>query len=342
MANEEDVKRLLRSVSEWNFWREQRPAYVPKLSFTNLTGASLIGADLSCAYLVGINLTGANLKGSNLSRANLSKADLTAANLADANLSEADLSDTHLVGTYLGGVNCLGAIVDGLAPASIQESLLKQGARNLTNRLEGGESGDNIGDGLNPTKRVSILHLLQTISTATPLPKFNLSLCSLFVRLPPVEQRRNDFDLAEALGQDPDTDLLFPVTESFDSALKALLVGDFSERSAELVAAITKAIAEDHAIIGIRNPVEDLGPILLGNGFSVGSVVRLLVKGVKPRTVMAGVFLIAAGMVVIHLSKGVGRGLEKGGEDIALAICERIAENIRRPDAEAPQASPEK
>ena len=82
MADEKQVEMLLRSVEEWNQWREENPDVEPELSNANLYRAKLDGA----------NLVDANLRGATLIGANLSYAKLIAATLIDANLYRANLS----------------------------------------------------------------------------------------------------------------------------------------------------------------------------------------------------------------------------------------------------------
>jgi len=61
MANASQLALLLRSVSEFNVWREDNPEEV-----VDLNGADLKRADLRGANLEGANLRGAFLKGANL------------------------------------------------------------------------------------------------------------------------------------------------------------------------------------------------------------------------------------------------------------------------------------
>ncbi len=143
MADQKQVKRLERSVDEWNAWRQDHLEIKPDfsnaiLSLTNLIGANLSNANLMDAYLVSANLSSANLSdvllsGANLSLTNLSGANLSyallgdvllsGANLSDANLSGsnlrdailryANLSDANLSSTDLSGANLSGANLSG-------------------------------------------------------------------------------------------------------------------------------------------------------------------------------------------------------------------------------------
>jgi uncharacterized protein YjbI with pentapeptide repeats len=335
MANEKDVKRLIESVSAWNDWRERNS---PNLANAHLTGASLIGANLSCLDLSGANLTGANLIGSNLSCANLRGVHLTGAHLSDANFSCADLSDAHLTGAHFGGTNFSGAIINRIAPADLRETLLRQGAAEIQEEntiLDGGYSHKSDVDLIVNTSNSP--HPLQTIYTTTPLNGLSASLCSLFAIIPNKLQHKNYFGDIISIIDSASTELR--IVDTFDDALKIISEHSFTKDSPSIdyYSDIKAAIEDKHAIIGIRNPVEDLGPALLNNGFSVGSVVRLLEGGIAGQTIIAAIFIVAAGIIVIHLAKGIGRGLDKGGERVALALCERIAEHIRRPDTEGPQ-----
>jgi hypothetical protein len=99
MANEEQVKRLLAGVREWNEWRRvnsYKPhgdmLLRPDLVRANLSGATLSGADLS-----GTHLGRAQLSGAHLGRANLTGANLNRTDLRGAKLREADLKGAYLV-----------------------------------------------------------------------------------------------------------------------------------------------------------------------------------------------------------------------------------------------------
>jgi len=98
MANQEQLDRLLRSVDEWNQWREQNPDAV----------IDLAGARLS-AYLIGdgarLDLSGVNLAGVNLAVVDLSGANLERADLSNADLRRANLAHTNLIGTKLDGAD---------------------------------------------------------------------------------------------------------------------------------------------------------------------------------------------------------------------------------------------
>ena len=119
MAKKRQAQMLIRSVDEWNRWREKNPTVSIDLTEANLRGADLRGAYLSGANLRDANLRGADLSGAYLSGAYLSDTDLSSAdliraylsspNLRDANLSSADLRNSNLRGAYLRGAYLRGA-----------------------------------------------------------------------------------------------------------------------------------------------------------------------------------------------------------------------------------------
>ncbi len=113
LINEEQLKRLLGSVGEWNDWRKGNLEVIINLSGADLSGADLSGADLSGADLSGANLSRANLSRANLSRANLSGANLSRANLIGAYLNGADLSGADLRVADLSGADLKGADLKG-------------------------------------------------------------------------------------------------------------------------------------------------------------------------------------------------------------------------------------
>jgi uncharacterized protein YjbI with pentapeptide repeats len=104
MADQKQLERLLRSVEEWNQWREENPKVEIDISEANLSGADLIEANLIRA-----NLSGANLIEAYLSRASLGRADLSGANLIEAYLSGASLGRADLSGADLSEANLIGA-----------------------------------------------------------------------------------------------------------------------------------------------------------------------------------------------------------------------------------------
>jgi hypothetical protein len=100
VADEEAVKRLRRSVVEWNAWRMPTLLIHPDLS-----AAKLRGSDLHDAMLIFADLGHANLSGAHLNHAHLS-----GANLRGANLSGADFTDAYLYQTIFGNVDLTGVI----------------------------------------------------------------------------------------------------------------------------------------------------------------------------------------------------------------------------------------
>ena len=101
MADETQVMRLKRSVSQWNRWREENPDATVDLSHADLKGAFFAGAnlaeaDLSFANLEQSNFTNASFEGANLYKANLSKANLAFATLDNATGAFANFSGVNL------------------------------------------------------------------------------------------------------------------------------------------------------------------------------------------------------------------------------------------------------
>jgi uncharacterized protein YjbI with pentapeptide repeats len=104
MADQKQLERLLRSVEEWNQWREENPKVEIDISEANLSGADLIEANLIRA-----NLSGANLIEAYLSRASLGRADLSGADLSEANLIGANLMNCTALATNFTRANLSGA-----------------------------------------------------------------------------------------------------------------------------------------------------------------------------------------------------------------------------------------
>ncbi|NEQ48192.1 MAG: hypothetical protein F6K00_33530 [Leptolyngbya sp. SIOISBB] len=143
MANQEQLERLIRSVQEWNHWREEHPdvevdlsgasLYKANLSGANLSGTELRDTDLSRAELNRAELRGADLCNAILNFAdlegvNLRKADLTHAKFYNADLRDADLNGAKLKGAILGGANLTHA---NLCNANLSHARL--GGANLCN-----------------------------------------------------------------------------------------------------------------------------------------------------------------------------------------------------------------
>jgi uncharacterized protein YjbI with pentapeptide repeats len=151
MANADHVALLLKSVTDWNAWRDKNRDISPDLEGAGLNKANLRGAhlarvnlfeanlskaNLSSAFFYGANLDAANFDGANLSGASFTKAHLWAAHLSkanlrgasffEANLSRADLSgqdlrDASLTTANLSGANLSGANLSG---AYLEEAIL--------------------------------------------------------------------------------------------------------------------------------------------------------------------------------------------------------------------------
>jgi hypothetical protein len=145
MADEEQVKRLLAGVDEWNQWRKEnlhieidlRRAVLrgscleeANLSKADLREANLFRANLKNADLRDANLSGANLEIASLNQSNLANAFLVSSNLGDADLSEANLRGARLLATGLGNLDLSETRgldeVDHRGPSHVSTSTLKR------------------------------------------------------------------------------------------------------------------------------------------------------------------------------------------------------------------------
>jgi TIR domain/Pentapeptide repeats (8 copies) len=118
MADEEQVKRLLQGVREWNDWRATKPNMpvdltgadlrLADLRGANLMDADLLGATLCYATLIGAHLIFADLRVANLNNANLTGADLRLANLSETLLNGTNLEKAQLGGTVFGDTDLAG------------------------------------------------------------------------------------------------------------------------------------------------------------------------------------------------------------------------------------------
>jgi len=95
-ADANQVKRLKRSIKDWNQWRKKNPSVVIDLTYADLSDCNLQGANLS-----GAKLYKADLSKAKLSFANLYKADLQGASLYKADLSGCILIQANLLRTSL-------------------------------------------------------------------------------------------------------------------------------------------------------------------------------------------------------------------------------------------------
>src|SRR2546425_874179 len=91
MADQQQLKRLLQGVKDWNTWRKQHPGIRPDLKGAHLEGAHLEGADLSEALLNRAHLSEAHLEGAHLIRAHLSEADFREAIVGETIFGNVDL-----------------------------------------------------------------------------------------------------------------------------------------------------------------------------------------------------------------------------------------------------------
>jgi uncharacterized protein YjbI with pentapeptide repeats len=178
MANQEQLERLLRSVKEWNQWREKNPRIKIDLRETNLSGANLSECGFFGNY-IGVDLSGANLSGANLSKANLSKANLSKANLSKAYLNGADLSGADLNGAELSEVDLNGA---NLCLADLSDAYLS----------EADLSGANLSKALLREAHLCLANLSKANLREAHLSKANLSEANLITAI------LNEADLSEA------------------------------------------------------------------------------------------------------------------------------------------------
>lgn len=318
MANMDDVDRLKGGGLAWNNWRQEYSDYRPNLSGANLSGANLSRADLSETNLSGANISKANLVeanliGANLSGANLSGADLTGAYLSEANLSSADLTGANLSRANLTGANLTGAKLKDAIKLKIVDPLGRLWAEQEQHE-EGNEPEPEL------TKTTS-----QTILTTTPLAGLGLTLFSVFVRLTHEAVIRNEPVLLNALGK---MDGIRIVTERVDSfkEMAEHLAPEGLDREA-FVAAFSKALAEDCAVIAIRNPLIDFGKDLVDKVFPGGTVFTAMATADSPQTFFAYVGTATVGLVIIRI----GGSIAAGGNTIIQALANRIAHLIDPP-----------
>jgi uncharacterized protein YjbI with pentapeptide repeats len=122
MADEEQYRRLLSGIQEWNAWRSKNPDVRIDLSGALLSGASLRRADLHEADLTAGHLTGADLFGSDLRRSDLRRAQLSRARLEEAILDGAYLTEANLQSARARGAHFTGA---HLGAALLQQARLQ-------------------------------------------------------------------------------------------------------------------------------------------------------------------------------------------------------------------------
>lgn len=113
MADQEQLRRLIGGVEEWNKWRKENPRIKIDLSKAEFNEVSLVGVDLREANLIEadlrrVDLTRANLVEAHLSRARLIGAVLNQADLSQASFIEADLRGSLLYGTFLNRTHLKG------------------------------------------------------------------------------------------------------------------------------------------------------------------------------------------------------------------------------------------
>lgn len=106
MADSDQLERLLRSVKEWNRWREEKPKTI-----INLTNADLRNTNLKSVHLGNAKLIGAYLYKVELSHAYFYKADLSYAHLRNTNLSHTNLIKTQALNTNFEKTTLTGACI---------------------------------------------------------------------------------------------------------------------------------------------------------------------------------------------------------------------------------------
>lgn len=160
--------------------------------------------------------------------------------------------------------------------------------------------------------------LAQTISVVTPLlgvdGESNVSLHSLFLRLPPEDRRTNDFALADAF------DLLGLAVQpcdigTLDEAMAVLLPPEVTgARRVDLIGELLGALEARHAAIGIHNPLFDIDPTALEKLVKAGPgalIAGLVLNDVAVGKVAVIIAAIGAGYVFLSVAYGLGDGLNK-------------------------------
>jgi uncharacterized protein YjbI with pentapeptide repeats len=155
MANQEQLKILLKGADKWNsWWADQEVTTVvlwgskadlsgSDLKKVDLRNVGLGGADLSGADLSAVDLSDADLRQADLTRANLSKANLSRANLSESKLNYANLSQTILNQTNLNQANFQKTIFGTTTIGGIDLSKV-YGIENATHRAPSPISTDTI------------------------------------------------------------------------------------------------------------------------------------------------------------------------------------------------------
>ena len=99
--DEEQYNLLVRSVDDWNKWKEEHPNTEIRLNFADFENVKLNDANLQNAQLAFANLQNSDLSDSSLQNANLAGAKLQNATLVGANLQNAHLTEAKLNGAKL-------------------------------------------------------------------------------------------------------------------------------------------------------------------------------------------------------------------------------------------------
>ena len=130
MANEAQLKSILKDVDAWNQWRKECPHIIVNLRKANFSKAELPHINLSQAGLYQAKLRKANLVKANLSFADLSNANLNQANLNQANLRRINLAKADLVVADLQNVDLRRG---DIRRANLTKANLSQGRLNGAN-----------------------------------------------------------------------------------------------------------------------------------------------------------------------------------------------------------------
>lgn len=168
----------------------------------------------------------------------------------------------------------------------------------------------------------------QSVSTVTLLDGFNLSLHSFFLRLPKAAIENNEPVLLDALRDMAEINIRTQEVTSFEKLADELALERFSDKPRQdFLAALRKALAEDCAVVAIRNPPFDFGKELLDKAFPGGTIIAAMTHAPDPQTFIAYVVMAGAGLVGIRVCKSVA----DGGDKVIQAIAANIARKFEPP-----------
>lgn len=168
----------------------------------------------------------------------------------------------------------------------------------------------------------------QLVSVIAPLDGFDLSLSSTFTRLPQAVVERNEPILLNTLAEMAAINVQIRNLQSFDEIVMAVMPSDLDEEDhRKFPAAFRKALAEDCAVIAIRNPPFDFGKDLVDKAFPGGTIIAAMTHAPDPQTFFAYVVMAGAGLVMIRVCKSVA----DGGDKVIQAIAAHIARKFDPP-----------